>query len=100
MFYLSPESLAADNSTAAYWEIAPDLVVEIMSPSDTAALLREKVEDYLSAGTKQIWIVVPDRREVVVHTPDGAAVTLSGEDRLAGGDVLPGFDVAVSEFFV
>lgn len=82
----------------AFVEYAPDLAVEVISPSNDAADIRLKIRQLLDAGTALIWIVYPDLRIVDVHTRDGAA-TLEEGDALGGGDVLPGFEVPVREIF-
>jgi len=82
-----------------FWHIAPDLAVEVVSWSESAADVQEKVRDYLHAGTALMWIVYPRSRQVVVHTADGVARTLSGDDALLSDDVLPGFRCTVTEIF-
>ena len=76
----------------------PDLAVEIKSPSDTYISLREKAIYYLKNGTKLVWLVYPEKKQVEVHTDD-AIVTLSMDDRLDGGDVLPEFKISVIDIF-
>ncbi len=83
----------------AFWEIAPDLAVEVVSPAETAEEIREKVRDYLQAGTLLVWVIYPRAQEVVVHTPDGLARTLAVGDILSAPDVLPGFNCTVAELF-
>ena len=79
-------------------EVAPDLAVEVISPSNEAADIRLKIRQLLDAGTGLVWIVYPDLRIVDVHTRAGAT-TLNVADSLSGGDVLPGFEVPVREIF-
>jgi Uma2 family endonuclease len=83
----------------AFWTLAPDLVVEVVSPSETAEEVREKVRDFLAAGTPLVWVVYSRTREVVAHTPDGLARTFRGGDHLGDPAILPGFAHAVGEFF-
>jgi len=79
-------------------ELAPDLAVEVISPSNEAADIRLKIRQLLDAGTALVWIVYPDLRIVDIHTQDGAT-TLNAADNLSGGDVLPGFEIPVREIF-
>lgn len=79
-------------------EFAPDLAVEITSPSNTADDIKKKIQQLLIAGTALIWIVYPELRCVAVHTVEGS-VTLLEADTLTGGEVLPGFEIPVSEIF-
>ena len=79
-------------------EYAPDLAVEVISPSNEAADIHFKIRQFLAAGTALVWIVYPETRTVEVHTQAGAT-TLEADDMLSGGDVLPGFEVPVREIF-
>ncbi|MDE2748829.1 MAG: Uma2 family endonuclease [Chloroflexota bacterium] len=79
-------------------EFAPDLAVEVISPSNDAADIRLKIRQLLDAGTSLVWTVYPDLRIVDAHTRDGAN-TLNEADMLCGGDVLPGFEIPVREIF-
>jgi Uma2 family endonuclease len=77
---------------------APDLAVEIVSPSNAPALLAEKVADYLAAGTRVVWVLDPQTRTVAVHDADGVML-LSEADELDGGRVLPGLRARVATLF-
>jgi Uma2 family endonuclease len=83
----------------SYWELAPDLAVEIVSPNETADEVREKVRDFLSAGTPLVWVIYPRSQEVIAHTPDGLARTYGSADTLENASVLPGFTCQVVELF-
>ena len=82
-----------------YSEVAPDLVVEIASPSDSRREVHDKARMWLSHGVRLVWVVHPETRTVDVYRPDGDAATLSGQDVLDGLDVLPGFTCDVSAVF-
>jgi Uma2 family endonuclease len=77
----------------------PDLAVEVVSPTDLAAEIEAKVQDYLAAGTPLIWIVYPATQHVVVHRPPGEARHFGPQDLLAAEPALPGFAVRVEELF-
>jgi Uma2 family endonuclease len=79
---------------------APDLAVEVLSPSNRPAEIHAKVADYLAAGCPLVWVVDPVRRSVAVHRNLLFPSLLGESDDLDGGDVLPGFSVAVKELFV
>lgn len=79
-------------------DVAPDLAVEVVSPSNKVTDTHLKIRQLLAAGTALVWIVYPETRTVEVHTQSGA-VTLEGDDMLGGGDVLPGFELPVREIF-
>jgi Uma2 family endonuclease len=74
-----------------YLDVAPDLVIEVLSPGDRPGETLAKVGDWLSAGTRLVWVVDPDRRSARVYRADGSEVTLAADDSLDGEAVLPGF---------
>ncbi len=79
--------------------ICPDLAVEIVSPSDIYYEIENKVDEYFSAGVKQVWIVSPYSRTIVVYSASNAAIHLLADDRLTGGELLSGFDCRVADLF-
>ncbi|MBL0170359.1 MAG: Uma2 family endonuclease [Gemmatimonadaceae bacterium] len=78
-------------------DVAPDLAVEVLSPSDRPGEVLSKVADWLTAGTLLVWTIDPERRRARVYRADGSDVVLSADDYLDGEDVLPGFRASVSE---
>lgn len=87
------------NDELRYARLAPDLAVEVLSPTDSRAAALRKGVMYIEAGVRLVWIVDPMRRLVVVLTPDDLPVTLGENDMLDGGDVLPGFAVPIADIF-
>jgi Uma2 family endonuclease len=79
--------------------LAPDLAVEVLSPSDRMAEALGKIGMYLDAGVGLIWLVDPATRTVTVYRLNAAPETLGSGDILDGGRVLPGFTLPVSEIF-
>jgi Uma2 family endonuclease len=82
-----------------YWPGAPDLAVVGMSPSDSVKQVEEKARDWLSAGTRMVWVVNPRRRRVTVFRPDRSPIVLTEKDPLDGADVVEGFQIRVAELF-
>jgi Uma2 family endonuclease len=78
---------------------APDLAVEVFSPSDSVRQLMRKVKQYFAAGCHTVWIVYPARREVNVLEASGADRLLRESDTIDAPELLPGFSVSVGEFF-
>ncbi len=97
--FISKARAAADDISAAYWTVAPDLAVEVASPSDSPDEIQEKVEEYLAAGTRMVWVVYPRRQSVAVYRSLRDVKILRGDDTLSGEDVLPGFERKVNEIF-
>ncbi len=85
--------------TGKYYPVAPDLAVEVVSPSDSPGPLRRKVALYLRNGARAVWVVYPNERFVDVYHADGMVNTYEGDETLDGGDILPGFSVRVSDIF-
>ena len=83
-----------------YWEGAPDLAVEVISPSDTYTEVDEKVDEWLNAGCAMVWVVNPRRETVEVYRSPEDITVLRGDDILDGGDVIEGFQCQVKELFV
>ena len=79
--------------------LAPDLAVEIVSPSNTHSEIQDKVFDYLDAGARLVWVVEPRGRTVTVYRSRDEIRILTSEQEIDGGEVFPGFRVEVSEFF-
>jgi len=94
------ERVPAGGIPEGFWPGAPDLAVEIVSPHDRAEEVHERVRDYLGAGVRLVWVLWPKSRTVTVYWPDGTARELGPDEKLTGGDVLPGFEVSVSELFL
>ena len=84
---------------AGHMPIRPDLAVEVVSPTDNAYDLQDKLDDYRSVGIPLVWVVWPHVRLVQLLVPGQPIVELRPGDTLTGGDVLPGFAVAVAELF-
>lgn len=79
--------------------LAPDLVVEVLSPGDSAVQVEAKVQEYLHFGVKLVWIVVPETRTVRIHRADGAVSLLHERDVISGESVLEDFTCHVADFF-
>lgn len=79
--------------------IAPDMVAEVISPSQTLSQLQQKAETWLSCGVRQVWILVPKTRTVEVWSAARPPVSLGEGDTLTGEDALAGFTVAVADLF-
>ena len=74
-----------------FLELGPDLVVEVLSPGDRVREILAKVADWLSAGTKLVWVIDPERRLTRVYRADGSELTVTADQVLDGEDAVPGF---------
>ena len=80
-------------------DLAPDLAVEVISPSNTPKEMARKRKEYFGAGTRLVWQVYPDRKEVEAYTSPSRPRTLRMGDVLDGGDLLPGFRLPLADLF-
>ena len=96
--FVQKAHVPADENT--YPEVSPDLVVEVVFPSQTGPSIEEKTAIYLAAGVRLVWVIDPARRTVRVHRMDGSEVLLSDQDVMDGEDVLRGFHLALGRLFM
>lgn len=80
-----------------FLEVAPDLVVEVVSPSNAVSEVQAKVLDHLEAGTREVWVVDPGSRTATVYRSRHDAAILGEDEELEGGEVLPGFRVPLED---
>ena len=88
-----------DGPAEGHGRVAPDLVVEVISPNDDASGLRRKIREFLKAGVPLIWVVDHEARDIQVTRADRTGELLLEGDALDGGAVLPGFSVPVAALF-
>ena len=79
--------------------LAPDLAVEVFSKSNTPAEMRRKLREYFDAGARLVWIIDPATRSATAHTSPEQSAAIAPDGKLSGGDVLPGFEVALAALF-
>jgi len=97
--FVAWESVPEGDVSERFWEGAPTVAVEVVSPNDRADDIHDRLQDYLEAGTRQVWVLWPRRRSMSVYGPDVDTRELGPDDRITGGDILPGFDARVGDLF-
>ena len=97
--FVRADRLPSQGLERGFLRMAPDLAVEVLSPTETASALQEKLDDYRSAGTSLLWVIDPTRRAINVVSHDAPARWLHDDDILDGGNVLPGFQCPISALF-
>ena len=97
--FIEKERLKVLSETEGYWPAAPDLAVEVNSPSDTVREVERKVMKWLGFGTRLVWVVSPKQRTVTVYQSPTDIQTLTEKDILHGGEVVPGFHIQVADIF-
>ncbi|MCE2416318.1 Uma2 family endonuclease [Candidatus Poribacteria bacterium] len=98
--FVCQASIERQGIVKGYWNGAPDLAVEVISPGDTYAEVAEKVEEWLTAGCRMVWVLNPRRETVEVYRSNEDFTVLRGTDTLDGGGVVEGFRCQVQDLFV
>ena len=97
--FVASDRLPQGGLPAGYLRLAPDLVVEVVSPSDTASEVRDKARTWLNAGCRLVWAAYPATRSVTVYRSMEDVTILGSDDMLDGSPALEGFSIRVSELF-
>jgi len=88
-----------DDEVTGYWDGAPDLAVEVLSPNDRPRNVEPKVRQWLATGARMVWVVSPELRTVTVYRSPDRIDVLTEKDKLSGEDVVPGFEIRVADVF-
>lgn len=97
--FVAADRLPTGDAIKRAFDGAPDLAVEVVSPTDRANKVEEQVQLWLRFGTRLVWVLWPATRTVTIRPADETVRTVGQGDDLDGGDVLPGFRIAVAELF-
>ncbi|SRR6266496_569439 len=97
--FVSQKRLDEVGNVEDYWPGAPDLVVEVISPGDTYTEVEEKVLEWLEAGARMVVVVNPRKRAVTVYRSLTDIIVLTEDDILDGGNVVPGWTMAIEDIF-
>lgn len=81
-------------------EFAPDLAIEVISPTDIYSKILKKIREYLNAGVKQVWLVEPEFQTVAVYKSPMKSETFNAEDTLVCEEILPDFKLHLKEIFI
>ncbi len=94
------DRIPAEGPPRRYFPGAPDLAVEVRSPTDRIGEVLRKIGDFLEAGTRLVSFLDPERRTAAVYRADGSVAIFGADGVLDGEDVLPGFTLALAEVWV
>jgi Uma2 family endonuclease len=97
--FVRKERLEVLGETESYWPAAPDLAVEVNSPSDTVREVEKKVMEWLEFGTRLVWVISSKLHTITVYRSLTEIAVLTENDTLDGGDVVPGFQISIAEIF-
>jgi Uma2 family endonuclease len=81
------------------WDVIPNLAVEIVSPTNGANEVLGRIEDYFACGVHRVWVIYPLYSKIYDYASPTTVQILTRDDRISGGDVLPGFELLLSEIF-
>ncbi len=97
--YVSAERFPPEGEPSGKWEIAPDLAVEVVSPTDIWDKVNEKIEEYFAAGVQQVWLVSLPLERVIIYDSPTQTITLTADEELTSERLLPGFKCRVADLF-
>lgn len=97
IWFVRKERIPPEGLPKQFWALAPDLAVEILSPSDRFVEVMRKVSDYLRAGVRLVWVIDPDSRSAGVFAPGRSEMFVDEDGALDGEDVLPGFRMRLTD---
>ncbi len=97
--FISTDRMAREEYRDVFVEVIPNIAVEVKSRTDSVAQTHDKARMWHSHGVPLVWAAYPETRTIDVHRADGSVTTLTDADTLDGGEILPGFSVAVSDIF-
>lgn len=95
--FIRTDRVPPEGLEAGYFPGAPDLAVEVLSPSDRYPEVQRKVQEYLDAGTPLVWVLDPESRSATVMRADGRSTYLGSDGLLDGEDILPGLRIALTD---
>lgn len=97
--FVSAERVPEEGLTQRFWELAPDIVVEVISPSNGAAEVQQKAIEYLGAGSRLVWVVDPDTKRVTAYRSRSEIRILERGEMLTANGVLPELCVPLADLF-
>jgi Uma2 family endonuclease len=97
--FVQAERLSGDRDRDRSVRVVPDLVIEIVSPSDRRSAVVDKAHEYLRYGVRIVWVVDPPSRSVTIFRIDGSVEVLGNDDTIDGEDIIPGFRAMIRDIF-
>lgn len=89
--FVASVRLAQTGVPSGLYDGAPELVLEVISPTDRPKQYEEKAQIWLAAGARLVWLIHPRKRTATIYRPGLTPVTISADEHLTGEDVVPGF---------
>lgn len=99
VFSFYGEHLPLGQTSEFYMHIPPDLVVEVLSPGNSAIDMDDKIQEWFTFGVKLVWLVYPKSGRVYIYPDNRHATILFRDEAISGGAILPGFEAPIKAFF-
>ncbi len=93
------ENLPDEPPETGFEDLVPDLVAEVLSPSERMGRVNYKIWEYLNSGVQLVWLIDPSQKNVTIHAPNRQMQVIGIDDTLDGGEVLPEFRLPLAELF-
>jgi Uma2 family endonuclease len=97
--FVSAARIPEEGQPLGIWDIPPDLAVEVVSPNDVYVKVTSKVDEYLAAGVKQVWLISPEGKSVTIYRSPFDVTVFQEDMELVSEDLFPGFRCPLSEIF-
>jgi Uma2 family endonuclease len=98
--FISREKMGEGRPPKKFWPFAPDLAVEVVSPSESAEQVQERVREWFAAGSRAVWLLYPGTASVHAYrSPSEVRILQRGDDLVGDDDLLPGFVCSVADLF-
>ena len=98
--FVAKEKIPKRGEPLSKWKFAPDLAVEVISPNDKYDKIFDKLNEYFSAGVRQVWLVEPRFERVIVYFSPDESKTFHKTELLICEEILPGFKLNLSDIFI
>jgi Uma2 family endonuclease len=99
VLFITNETFQRRTESLSFLDVAPELVVEVLSPEDRVVELNQKLREYFEIGVRLVWVIDPKARSVHVYSSPTEMREYGETEQLTGGGVLPGFEVSVASLF-
>jgi Uma2 family endonuclease len=98
--FISAEKIPSTGEPFSIWDFAPDIAIEVISPSERHNAVEQKIRDYFAAGVRQVWKIVPESKTVSIYFSPSEISVLTENETLTCEEILPNFRLNLSDIFI
>ncbi len=98
--FVSSEKIPSTGEPFDIWNFAPDIAIEVISPSERHNAVEQKISDYFAAGVRQVWKIVPESKTIAIYFSPTEITVLTENDTLTCEGILPNFRLNLSDIFI